>query len=122
MKILLLMILFHIIDDFVLQPVCLSKLKQKDWWVENAPGELYQFDYIVALFIHALSWSIMICVPMMFAKVIPDLSLGVLVLFNTAVHAYVDNQKANEKKISLLRDQLVHFGQIFMTWILLSLI
>ena len=26
------MILLHIIDDFVLQPICLSKLKQKSFW------------------------------------------------------------------------------------------
>ena len=31
-KIVLFMILFHIIDDFVLQPISLSNLKQKKWW------------------------------------------------------------------------------------------
>ena len=31
-KILLFMILLHIIDDFVLQPISLSNLKQKKWW------------------------------------------------------------------------------------------
>ena len=26
------MLLAHVLDDFVLQPQCLSDLKQKDWW------------------------------------------------------------------------------------------
>ena len=34
-KVLLLMFLFDIIDDFVLQPICLSKLKQKRYWIEE---------------------------------------------------------------------------------------
>lgn len=68
-KILLLMILCHIIDDFVLQPVCLSKLKQKKTWeeLEDWCG-LYKHDYIMALFIHALSWAIMIHLPIIFMR------------------------------------------------------
>jgi hypothetical protein len=34
-KVLLLMFLFGIIDDFVLQPVYLSKLKQKRYWIKE---------------------------------------------------------------------------------------
>ena len=32
-KLFILSILFHIIDDFVFQPICLSKLKQKSFWI-----------------------------------------------------------------------------------------
>lgn len=60
-KILLLMLLCHIIDDFVLQPICLSKLKQKDWWEKHIyENVMYKDDYKMALFIHSMSWSIMI--------------------------------------------------------------
>lgn len=34
-KLFLLSVLFHIIDDFVLQPICLSKLKQKNGGLKN---------------------------------------------------------------------------------------
>ena len=62
----LIMILLHIIDDFVLQPICLSKLKQKSFWETYVKDdEKYKFDYKVALVIHALSWSIMIHLPLM---------------------------------------------------------
>lgn len=122
MKILLLMILFHILDDFVLQPVCLAKLKQKSWWEENAPEEQYSFDYLTALTIHALSWSIMILVPPMFVKVIPGYLLLLLVITNTLIHALVDDLKANKKTINLTRDQLIHLIQIFFTWTIIYLI
>lgn len=28
-------VLFHLIDDFVLQVSCLNKLKQKQWWINE---------------------------------------------------------------------------------------
>ena len=63
------MLLCHIIDDFVFQPICLSKLKQRDWWERNVGNEeygmplLYKNDYKAALIIHSLSWAIMINLP-----------------------------------------------------------
>ena len=46
-KIILLMILLHIIDDFVLQPISLSKLKQKSFWeLYLKDSELYKNDYL----------------------------------------------------------------------------
>ena len=58
----IMMIFCHIIDDFYLQGI-LAKLKQKNWWKENAPDSLYKNDYMAALIIHSLSWSIMITIP-----------------------------------------------------------
>lgn len=34
-KSLILSILLHIIDDFIFQPICLSKLKQKKYWEDT---------------------------------------------------------------------------------------
>jgi len=61
--ILLAMIFCHIIDDYCLQQGCLSKLKQKKFWEENAPQKMYRYDYIVALIIHAFSWTFMMMLP-----------------------------------------------------------
>ena len=119
-NIFLLMILCHIIDDFVLQPICLSKLKQKSWWEENAPNPLYKDDYKVGLFIHSLSWSIMIILPVMFLwTTIPWLVLLITIAINCGVHYIVDDAKANKKKINLATDQKTHLLQILVTFIML---
>ena len=44
---------------------------------------------------------------------------SVLVGFNTVVHAMVDNEKANKGTFNLIEDQLVHFVQIWTSWMLL---
>ena len=116
-KILLFMILFHIIDDFVLQPISLSNLKQKKWWKkQEGYSDKYKDDYKVALAIHSISWSIMIHIPL----VIMFPSLGQLVLLisfivNAVIHYYIDDLKANKLKINLFEDQMVHFWQICTT-------
>jgi hypothetical protein len=127
-KVLLLMFLFDIIDDFVLQPICLSKLKQKRYWIEeckkyNLNISKYDTDYITALLIHGLSWSIMIHVPLMFLGGIrDDFFLLLSVLFNAVIHAIIDDLKANKLKINLDVDQCLHGFQIVITWIVFSLI
>lgn len=114
--ILLAMIFLHIIDDYVLQAPCLCDLKQKSFWEKNAPQALYKYDYIVALFVHAFSWSFMIMLPIAI-KVGFGISIGfaIMLLVNTIFHALVDDLKANKKKINLLADQLYHLVQILAT-------
>lgn len=117
----LIMILLHIIDDFVLQPICLSKLKQKSFWETYVKDdEKYKFDYKVALVIHALSWSIMIHLPLM---VIGVSEFGILlsVIINTIMHAWIDDEKANKLNITLFEDQLMHLIQVGSTWAVLTL-
>ena len=117
----LIMILLHIIDDFVLQPICLSKLKQKSFWETYVKDdEKYKFDYKVALVIHALSWAIMIHLPLMVIGISEN---GILfsVIINTIIHAWIDDEKANKLNINLLFDQLIHLIQIGVTWALLTL-
>lgn len=116
-KILLFMILFHIIDDFVLQPISLSNLKQKKWWEkQEGYSDKYKDDYKVALAIHSISWSIMIHIPLVI--VFPSLGqLALLISFivNAVIHYYIDDLKANKLKINLFEDQMVHFWQICTT-------
>ena len=122
MKILLLMILMHIIDDFVFQPQCLSYLKQKSWWEKNYPEVKYEDDYKVALFLHALSWSIMVHVPLMFTMIIPSLWLAVSIIANLVIHMWIDDLKANKGKLSLFQDQMIHLIQVSLTWALFSIL
>lgn len=116
-KILLFMILLHIIDDFVLQPISLSNLKQKKWWKkQEGYSDKYKDDYKVALAIHSISWSIMIHIPLVI--VFPSLGqLALLISFivNAVIHYYIDDLKANKLKINLFEDQMVHFWQICAT-------
>ena len=116
-KIVLFMILFHIIDDFVLQPISLSNLKQKKWWEkQEGYSDKYKDDYKVALAIHSISWSIMIHIPLVI--VFPSLGqLALLISFivNAVIHYFIDDLKANKLKINLFEDQMVHFCQICTT-------
>ena len=116
-KILLFMILFHIIDDFVLQPISLSNLKQKKWWKkQEGYSDKYKDDYKVALAIHSMSWSIMIHIPLviMFPS-LGQLALLISFIVNAVIHYYIDDLKANKLKINLFEDQMVHFWQICTT-------
>ena len=116
-KIVLFMILFHIIDDFVLQPISLSNLKQKKWWEkQEGYSDKYKDDYKVALAIHSISWSIMIHIPLviMFPS-LGQLALLISFIVNAVVHYFIDDLKANKLKINLFEDQMVHFCQICTT-------
>lgn len=114
---LLLMIFLHIVDDYVLQGI-LAQMKQKKFWEDNAPDEMYKYDYIWALIMHAFSWTFMIMLPLTFVGVVGP-AFYLLFVANLAVHAYVDDLKANRHKINLWQDQLIHMAQIVLTFIIL---
>lgn len=113
------MIFLHVIDDYVLQAPCLCNLKQKSFWEKNAPEKLYKYDYIVALIMHALSWSFMTMFPCAFAL---NFNVGFcfagMLVFNTILHAFIDDLKANRKMINLWTDQICHMVQIAGTFII----
>ena len=107
------MIFCHIIDDYKLQPPLLNTLKQRSWWQENAPDDLYKHDYFMALFMHATSWSFMIHLPVaVYEGFNIDIPFVISFLVNLLIHAYVDDLKANRHKINLITDQLIHLAQI----------
>lgn len=125
MKIALLifMIFAHIIDDYYLQG-WLASAKTKNWWEKNAPDKLYSKDYIMALFCHSLSWSIMIFLPILIYSLCNQIDLNWFYLaipINLIIHAVIDDLKANKFKINLIIDQNIHFIQIFITWIIFVL-
>ncbi len=112
----MLLLFMHIVDDYYLQGV-LAKLKQKDNWKQS--GHQYRFDYIPALSCHAFSWTFMIMLPIliMFNFKI-NFVFYLVFIFNFIIHAFVDDMKANKKKINLVIDQSIHVLQIIITWIL----
>lgn len=116
--VLLWMIFFHIVDDYYLQG-WLASAKQKSYWQTNAPEELYKHDYIWALIMHSFSWSFMIMLPIAYYQQF-DINYGfvIMLVINTAIHAFTDNMKANWKLINLWHDQLIHMVQILVTYIL----
>lgn len=116
------MIFLHIIDDYVLQPACLSKLKQKKFWEANAPNKLYKNDYKMALLMHGFSWAFMTMLPI---AIYQGFDVGVKFLFafilNTILHSGIDDTKANKEKINLIADQFIHLIQIAVTFIVLMI-
>ena len=119
-KLLLLMIFMHIVDDYYLQGI-LASMKQKSWW-EKQEGykSLYKNDYRMALLMHSMSWSIMILLPAMFILGTNQYALLAIFIINTFVHYHVDDLKANKLQINLVLDQTIHMMQIIATWILVQ--
>ena len=116
--VILLMLFFHIVDDYYLQG-WLASAKQKSWWKENAPDELYKHDYIWALIMHSFSWSFMIMLPIAYYMDFKINAAFVAALFvNLIIHAITDNAKANKKTINLIQDQFIHILQIALTVII----
>lgn len=121
--ILISMIFCHIIDDYYLQG-WLASAKQKSWWIQNAPNNLYKNDYLMALFCHSFSWSFMIQLPVLIYSFYTHLFIWSIILFiiNLIIHAFIDNLKANKLKINLIQDQIIHFIQIIIIWIIIFII
>lgn len=118
--ILFVMIFAHIVDDYYLQGI-LASLKQKTWW-ENQKSykPMYKYDYIVALIMHAFSWSFMVSLPILYLGFTKW--IVVTIILNTIIHGIVDDLKANKHKINLIVDQFIHIVQIVITWVLLVVI
>ena len=113
--IVLLMIFCHIVDDYYLQG-WLASAKQKSWWEENAPQSLYKYDYVWALIMHSFSWAFMIMLPVAFTMNF-NITVPFVIMFvaNVGIHALTDDLKANELKINLWTDQIIHILQIVIT-------
>lgn len=115
------MIFFHIADDYYLQGF-LAQAKQKSFWEKNYPDDMYKRDYITALITHAFSWTCSIHIPVLIYCVALHVTPNMLIVLpwfvaNCAIHALVDNLKANCKIINLTQDQLSHLAQIVVTWL-----
>lgn len=125
MYLFLFMLFFHVVDDYYLQGI-LASLKQRSYWTEHAPDKMYQNDYIVALVVHAFSWCVSIHIPIIIWWHVYGGFTPIAFLLNfiaqTAIHAIVDDLKANKRKINLITDQLVHVLQICVSFVLYYLV
>lgn len=120
--ILFLMLFLHLIADYNLQGI-LAQFKQKEWWKENYPHPRYKYDWIIALIEHSFMWSFLVCLPVLAYVGITNnwetasACFIYCVVLNTVIHAEIDDEKANNKNLSLIGDQFLHFVQIFATWL-----
>ena len=120
--ILLAMLFMHIIDDYKLQGI-LASMKQKIWWEEQKGYKpLYKYDYIPALIEHSFSWTFMIMLPIAIYLKFDIGWWSIAYIINMAIHALVDDLKANRFKINLVIDQTIHIIQIVLTWLLFALL
>ena len=78
--------------------------------------EKYGNDYKMALFEHSLEWSIAIMLPIIFILNANEWIILTCVIVNTIIHYIVDNAKANQLRLNLIQDQLLHFIQILATF------
>jgi hypothetical protein len=117
------MIFLHIIDDFFIQGMCLSDLKQKNWWLKSPEySDKYKNDYKMALYMHSFSWTFLIMLPIAYSmNWQPSFVFSVCFMLNIMIHSLIDDLKANEGKLSLVADQFLHLGQIILTCIIYSL-
>ena len=122
--ILLGMIWMHILDDFVLQAMWLSKGKQKSWWDKELENDKFlhnicKNDYKMALFIHSLSWTISIMIIPLLLLPFKEVSSILIYLFlfiaNLFIHYILDDLKANKHMVNLINDQCCHLAQIILT-------
>ena len=117
------MIWLHIYDDYHTQGI-LAQFKQKNWWKENYPQDLYKRDWLIALYEHAFQWAFTTMLPLLVYSFWIWMESGFyygliqwvgLLVINTEYHAEIDNEKANELTISLFTDQILHILQIGIT-------
>ena len=123
--VLIFMLYMHIIDDYKIQGI-LASMKQKDWWKKNAPDEIYQNDYLMALYEHAFCWTVSINIPILVYSLLCNVHINrvqfILTFFCMwMIHAIVDNLKANDHFINLITDQIIHILQVISCWLLFVL-
>lgn len=130
-KVLLLvvMVFLHIFADFHLQGI-LANMKQHGWWnkqVENCDESIYKSDYKISLLIHSFEWAFVMMLPLLneiyyscwgfhYYSLLAAGTYIVLLAVNVFIHYKVDDAKANRKTINLVKDQVIHLGQIIATW------
>lgn len=122
------MLFMHIFADYNLQGI-LASMKQKEYWKKELKYDEKQFqnsqykeDYKCALLMHSLQWTICIFVmPLIYmyitSKNIFVLSIVLQFVIQTGIHYITDDLKANERKINLWEDQIIHLVQIIILWI-----
>lgn len=129
------MLYLHVSDDF--NQKIMADMKQKKWWSDQKNHNqrmlrkrwMYSYDYLAVMICHAFKWSFIIHVPLFVYYIFTDnmdLAVSILylvtVIINTVIHAVIDDLKANRFKINLIQNQLFHFIQIVLTFLIHKLL
>ena len=109
------MAFFHVLADFVLQGVCLYKLKESK--TRENLDEFYKYDWVPSILIHGFSWAFMVMLPVLVTNMLPTWKYAILLATNAIIHSVVDHLKANLKVINLCHDQFLHLLQIVGIWV-----
>lgn len=121
------MLFLHFLSDFTLQG-WFAQGKQKSWWkkqckdadIEFSP---YRHDYVCALIEHSAYWAVITFAPLIFFASWPSWwSMAIFVIVQIAVHAVIDDRKANKLKINLVQDQLAHMGQLILAVLVFAML
>ena len=123
---LFLMLFLHIFADFNLQGI-MASMKQKAWWEKECEEKLiryskskYNGDHYIALLCHSFEWAFVVMMPFFIKCFMKDdttmrFVYTCFLIFNTLIHFYVDNEKANRDSINLTQDQSCHLVQVLGT-------
>ena len=112
-RIFFIMLLLHIVAEFVLQPVCLSRLKRDTTHKDTAE---------MAIAISAIMWATMIMIPLMYYSTEGDLVLLLVFLANFGLHTMIDGYYTNRQKISFVTTQCLYLMLVAITFLLTMLI
>ena len=131
--ILIVMLFLHTFYDFHLQGI-LAQMKQKEWWQkqfvkEELSNTKYRNDYKMALAVHSFEWAFCIQLPMLITaypkwygyewfSIRSALIFIFLLIINACLHYLIDDMKANDRILSLVADQMIHVGQVTISWLL----
>ena len=118
------MIWCHLDNDFRKQGI-LASMKQKSWWEQqDGYNDMYEHDYIAALWTHAIWWGIELHIPVIayiwYKGQLAPYNVGLLIFVMIAqimIHKSVDDAKANQKLINLVTDQALHVFQILVSFV-----
>lgn len=117
------MLFCHVLDDFFIQSCgFLATGKQRDWWEKEVPNPKYKYDYIPCLFMHSASWAFMMLPIAWYYGCNVGFSFVCMWVINVFLHMFIDDYKANKRKINLIQDQLIHICQIIGTFIVLVIL
>ena len=121
-RIFFVMLLLHVVAEFVLQPVALLRLKQKTYWEQPEHPNGGKDASAMAIALYAILWSVMIMLPLMYYSTEGDLILLLVFLFNMLAHAYIDEYATNRHKLSFVMSQSLYLLQLTITFLVTLLI
>ena len=121
-RIYFLMLLLHVLAEFILQPLALCKLKKKSFWEQPERQNGGTEASCMAITINSIMWTIMIMLPLMCCSLVEDLFILLVFLVDMAIHAFVDEYFTNRQMLTFATTQSIYLAQITLTFLVFQLI